>query len=73
MPGLTGADTFRGIHAIRPDLPVIICTGYAAEAHLDDELRRAAVAVVQKPFTPERLRQALAQAGLGPPAARPTA
>jgi PAS domain S-box-containing protein len=72
MPGLTGADTFRGIHAIRPDLPVIICTGYAAEAHLDDELRRAAVAVVQKPFTPDRLRQALARAGLGPPAARPT-
>ncbi|MCS7294158.1 MAG: ATP-binding protein [Chloroflexota bacterium] len=66
MPGLTGADTFRGIHAIRPDLPVIICTGYAAEAHLDDELRRTAVAVVQKPFTPERLRQALERAGLAP-------
>lgn len=64
MPGLTGADTFRAIRAIRPDLPVIVCTGYAAESHLDDELRRAAVAVLQKPFTPERLQQALERAGL---------
>lgn len=70
MPGLTGADTFRGIRAVRPDLPVIICTGYAAEAHLDDELRRSAVAVVQKPFTPERLRLALERAGVCPAARR---
>lgn len=72
MPGLTGADTFRGIHAVRPDLPVIICTGYAAEAHLDEQLRRTAAAVVQKPFTPERLRRALEAAGLGPVSAGAT-
>ena len=30
MPGLTGSELARRIHAIRPDLPVVLVTGYTA-------------------------------------------
>jgi PAS domain S-box-containing protein len=38
MPGLTGADLARSVLQLRPDLPIILCTGYTAtfskqEAH----------------------------------------
>ncbi len=40
MPGLTGLDVARAIAAIRPDLPVVICSGY-----ISDELQQQADAV----------------------------
>ncbi|MCI5210286.1 MAG: response regulator, partial [Candidatus Electrothrix sp. ATG2] len=30
MPGLTGADLARSVLQLRPDLPIILCTGYTA-------------------------------------------
>jgi CheY-like chemotaxis protein len=59
MPGLDGAGTFRRILGIRPELPVVICTGYAPEQHLPAELRRRAAAVLQKPFSEPRLAHVL--------------
>jgi CheY-like chemotaxis protein len=29
MPGLTGDQVVRAVHARRPDLPVILCTGFS--------------------------------------------
>ena len=29
MPGMTGADLAREILKIRPDIPIILCTGYS--------------------------------------------
>jgi DNA-binding NtrC family response regulator len=29
MPNMTGADLAREILAIRPDMPIILCTGYS--------------------------------------------
>ena len=59
MPELTGAETFRELQKIREDLPVIVCTGYAAEGHIDAPMKRKIAGLVQKPFSPERLRQAI--------------
>ncbi|WP_322797244.1 ATP-binding protein, partial [Tepidiforma sp.] len=70
MPGMTGAETFRALLAIRPDLPVIICTGYAADSHMDADLKRRIAGLVQKPFTAERLARALEAAGALPPKRR---
>jgi CheY-like chemotaxis protein len=55
MPGWTGEQTFDAIHAIRPDLPVLICSGYS-----DVEIRsrfgnRAVAGYLQKPFRADRL------------------
>ena len=66
MPGMTGSETFRALTAIRPDLPVIVCTGYAADAHIDIDVKRRIAGLVQKPFTAERLGRALAEAGVLP-------
>jgi DNA-binding NarL/FixJ family response regulator len=63
MPELTGAETFRELQAIRVDLPVIICTGYAPDAHITPDLRRRIAGLVLKPFSPQRLRDALAEVG----------
>jgi CheY-like chemotaxis protein len=29
MPGMTGADLVRAVHELRPNLPVLLATGYA--------------------------------------------
>lgn len=31
MPGLTGEEMIKGIFAIRPDIPIILCTGYSSK------------------------------------------
>ncbi|MEP7215229.1 MAG: ATP-binding protein [Anaerolineaceae bacterium] len=66
MPGMTGSETFRALTELRPDLPVIVCTGYAADAHIDNDVQRRIAGLVQKPFTAERLDRALSDAGVTP-------
>ncbi len=66
MPGMTGSETFRALTAIRPDLPVVVCTGYAADAHIDTDVKRRIAGLVQKPFSAERLGRALVAAGALP-------
>ncbi len=66
MPGMTGSETFRALTAIRSDLPVVVCTGYAADAHIDTDVKRRIAGLVQKPFTAERLARALDAAGAKP-------
>ena len=66
MPGMTGSETFRALTELRPDLPVIVCTGYAADAHIDRDVKRRIAGLVQKPFTAERLDRALREAGVLP-------
>ena len=62
MPELSGVEFARRARAIRPDLPVIVMSGYVA-----DELRQAARAcgvreVIQKQYTLEELGPALRRA-----------
>jgi PAS domain S-box-containing protein len=66
MPGMTGSETFRALMAIRPDLPVVVCTGYAADSHIDTDVKRRIAGLIQKPFTAERLARALEAAGARP-------
>lgn len=66
MPGMTGSETFRALMAIRPDLPVVVCTGYAADSHIDTDVKRRIAGLIQKPFTAERLARALDAAGAKP-------
>ena len=63
MPELTGAQTFKELRKLRPNLPVIICTGYAADDHMDDTVRRDIAGLIHKPFMPERIAEALAKVG----------
>jgi PAS domain S-box-containing protein len=59
MPGLSGLDVARELAEIRPDLPVVISSGYVS-----DEMQAAAVQlgvrhVLQKEYTLERLADVL--------------
>ena len=59
MPRMVGLDFARAVHNIRPDLPIILLTGYIEE--LPDETIRAAGVrrLINKPATIEELSQAV--------------
>ncbi|MEX0781726.1 MAG: ATP-binding protein [Dehalococcoidia bacterium] len=66
MPGMTGSETYYELAAIRPDIPVIVCTGFAADKHIDADVKRRIAGLVRKPFTAEQLGAALRSAGVEP-------
>jgi len=61
MPGLSGLDVALAISRIRPDLPVVITSGYITDA-LRSEAQRAGVRqLVDKPSTVDELCQVIQQ------------
>jgi PAS domain S-box-containing protein len=60
MPHVSGAEVIRQVRDIRPGLPAIIITGYADAQSI--ARRPSNVAVLAKPFSPEQLNSALAEA-----------
>jgi CheY-like chemotaxis protein len=63
MPNMTGLDLIRAVKQIRPDLPCILCTGFA-EAQLEEPLLEEAgvFAKLYKPLDIDRFLITLAQA-----------
>jgi CheY-like chemotaxis protein len=61
MPQMSGADVVSRLHEQRPDLPVIVCSGYDRSANA----RIQADAYLKKPFRIEALEETLAKF-LGP-------
>jgi signal transduction histidine kinase/ActR/RegA family two-component response regulator len=58
MPEMNGLELARQIHALRPDLPIILTSGFASE-FTEDDLRQAGICeLLQKPVS----RAALAEA-----------
>ncbi len=55
MPGMTGADLTRLVRRHRPDLPVLIVTGYAEKAVLQDLGREPGIRILSKPIPPAAL------------------
>ncbi|MGQ9365419.1 ATP-binding protein [Azospirillum sp. ST 5-10] len=59
MPGMTGIQLATAIRGQRPDLPIVLATGYA---ELPDGAHRAFSQQLRKPFRPNELALALARA-----------
>ena len=57
MPGMTGADAGERIRAIRPNLPILVITGYAEADHLPGVEGR--FPTLQKPFRGTQLAELL--------------
>jgi len=58
MPGLSGMELARAAHELRPDLPVLICSGYGDDIeHLTESLDYTSC--LRKPFALEQLLAAL--------------
>ncbi|HLO77239.1 MAG TPA: PAS domain S-box protein [Magnetospirillum sp.] len=63
MPGMTGMDLIREIKAIRPDLPCVLCTGYAQNALDERSLAEVgAFALLRKPIDIDDLIETVARA-----------
>ncbi|WP_169434453.1 PAS domain S-box protein [Marinobacterium rhizophilum] len=61
MPDMTGIDLAREIRALRPDLPMILYSGFAKDTD-DAALRQAGIhAFFRKPVDTDRLRQTLSE------------
>jgi PAS domain S-box-containing protein len=59
MPGLTGGEVIRRIQEMRPGIPVILATGYAAGIKPDSAQQIGACELLQKPFALEALAAAV--------------
>jgi CheY-like chemotaxis protein len=62
MPGMTGDELALGAKAIRPDLPIILCTGYSARLNEAVAKQVGAAALLFKPLSRDDLAEAVAQA-----------
>lgn len=75
MPGMSGRETIARLRQTRPDLPVLICTGYGAEAAgWSDSLKN--VELIAKPYRGKALVSAvreLEEASMGTQRADPAA
>ncbi|MDX9972837.1 MAG: PAS domain S-box protein [FCB group bacterium] len=62
MPQLTGLQLAKELAIVRPDLPVVLCTGYSDLVDEATARNRGLRAFVTKPFTPLALTTAIRQA-----------
>lgn len=62
MPGMSGVELFRSVRSLRPDMPVILMTAFAAEHLIDEAIQAGVFAVLPKPFEIEHVIFALSRA-----------
>jgi PAS domain S-box-containing protein len=62
MPGLTGVDLAEQMLTIRPDLPVVICTGFSEVAEEERARKLGIRALLHKPFDRKMLATAVRRA-----------
>jgi PAS domain S-box-containing protein len=55
MPGVSGEQAFLEMRSIRPDLPVVLATGYSEELASERFRAPGAAGFLRKPFSPEEL------------------
>ena len=59
MPRLTGFDLAREAKKIRPDVPIIICTGYSDDTEADKAVRLGVSRLIVKPLSMDELARAV--------------
>ena len=60
--GISGIEVIARIHALAPNVPVVIMSGAAAQTILAEAAKAGAAGCLQKPFTPDQLRDAIKNA-----------
>ena len=61
MPQLTGLDLAKAIYGIRPDIPIILCTGYGDAIALDRARDLGISQIILKPIMPAQLAETIRQ------------
>ncbi|MEW5724168.1 MAG: ATP-binding protein, partial [Thermodesulfobacteriota bacterium] len=71
MPKMTGAELAREMMALRPDLPIILCTGFSHQVDAASARALGIRRLLPKPFThqemAEKVREVLDESGPPPP------
>ncbi len=62
MPNLSGDELSREILSIRPDIPIILCTGYSQKISKTKALEMGIKGFIHKPFSIEQMAQAIRHA-----------
>lgn len=62
MPSMLGIELAARVNAIRPELPVVICSGFAMDLDPSAVATAGVVGVLDKPFTTVELNQAIVEA-----------
>ncbi len=60
MPRMNGAEAFREMRRIRPDVRVLLCSGYDEQAATAQFAGKGLAGFLQKPFSPESLVRTVA-------------
>jgi CheY-like chemotaxis protein len=55
LPGQTGLEALKAMRAQRPELPIVMITGYPTPAHEEQVLAAGATAFLPKPFDESEL------------------
>jgi signal transduction histidine kinase len=64
LPGMSGKDTLRELHDLKPNVPILLASGYSQAVVAEDAAGNGSVGFLQKPFNREKLLEAV-QAHLG--------
>ena len=59
MPDMTGVKLAKEIHKIRPDLPIILCTGYSSRINKNNYIKKGISALVSKPVNKSELSKVI--------------
>jgi CheY-like chemotaxis protein len=62
MPGMTGIQLFRRLKAIRPDIPVLLCTGHSALVDEEEAAHLGIDGFVMKPMAKREIARAIRKA-----------
>lgn len=57
MPAMSGTDVAKSVKHLRPDIDVVIITGYATVESAVECMKHGAMDYIEKPFTEDELRQ----------------
>ncbi|WP_434622641.1 response regulator [Azospirillum sp. B2RO_4] len=68
-PGMNGAELAREARRLRPDLPVLLASGFAAHAVVADDVALGGYDLIAKPYDPAELRERLDRLRPPPPPA----
>ncbi len=60
MPVMDGPEAYEAIRELRPDLPVLLCSGYGPDSVADQLIDRGAAGFLQKPIAYEDLARVVA-------------
>ena len=66
MPDMTGFDLAGKIHRVRPDLPIVLCTGFSSPGTEEMAAERGVRRFVKKPVGPRQLAEIVNQILSGP-------